>query len=127
MSKDSSERPADPALQVNWNPWLGVLYAFAVFYVAQVLAGLIVAIYPALHHWSGKQSADWLNNSVIAQFIFVLLAETLTVWAVYIFLKRRRAPLSGIALKKPRLADPIYGLAGLPLYLILYVLTVGVV
>lgn len=128
---NASSKTASPALTpaepVPWNPWWGLVFAVLVFYGAQLLAGILISIYPALRHWSNNQANDWLNNSVTAQFIFILIAESLTIGAIYRFLKRYKAGFSAIGLKKPRWADPLYGLAGLPLYLILYLLTVGVV
>ncbi|HEX4774799.1 MAG TPA: CPBP family intramembrane glutamic endopeptidase [Candidatus Saccharimonadales bacterium] len=116
-----------PVEQVPWNPWGGVVFAVLVFYGAQLLAGIVISIYPVLRHWSNNQANDWLNNSVVAQFLFILIAESLTIGAIYFFLKRHKASLKSIKLKRPRWADPLYGLAALPLYLILYLLTVGVV
>ena len=113
---------------VPWSPWLGLVFGFAVFYAAQVLAGLAVSIYPLFRHWTNAQAVDWLNGSVPGQFVFIFIAETLSIAAIYLFLKRRyRLDLSAIGLKRPRWIDGIYGLSAVVPYFVLYALTVGVV
>ncbi|HSX45444.1 MAG TPA: type II CAAX endopeptidase family protein [Candidatus Saccharimonadia bacterium] len=120
--------PAKPKVpEVPWNTWLALVYAVLVFYAAQLIAGLLVSVYPVLRHWNSHQAGQWLNSSVGAQFVFVLVAEALTVGAVYLFLKKHRSRFSIIGLKRPTWTDPFYGLAAVPLYLLLYVLTVGVI
>lgn len=116
----------DTIPQATWNPWLGVIFVFLVFYGAQLAGGLLVLLYTAVHGWSSGQANAWLN-SVTGQFIFILIAESLTVGAIYWFLRRRKLSLSFIGLKKPRWLDAGYALAAVPAYYILYVLTVGVV
>lgn len=129
MSKDSSkpEVQAKQPAQVPWNPVWGLVFAALVFYGAQLLAGILLSIYAGLRHWSVSQATDWLNNSVIAQFIYILLAEAITVYAIFLYLKKYKLTLASIGLKKPRLSDPVYGLAAAPVYFVLYLLTVGVV
>lgn len=125
-SPEANEHTA-AAQKVPWKPWWGVVFAVLVFYGSQILAGIILTFYPDLRRWPAARANDWLNNAVTAQFAFVLMAEVGVVAAIYLFLKRHRAALSSIGLKKPRWADPLYGLAAVPAYFVLYLLTVGVV
>lgn len=113
--------------RVPWNPWWALVFAVVAYYGSQFAAGLLVTIYPGLKHWSTAQATDWLNNSVNAQFIFILLAEVFVVGAVYYFLKRYKASWPAIGLKRPRWHDLAYGLAAVLPYYLLYLLTVGVV
>jgi membrane protease YdiL (CAAX protease family) len=118
----------DPVVSlVSWNPWGGVAFVLLIFFGSQIGAELLVSIYPWLKGWSSSRAFDWLNNAVSAQFVFVLLAETLAVGAIYLFLKRRRLSLATIGLKRPGWRDPLYGLAAVLPYYVLYLLTVGVV
>jgi uncharacterized protein len=123
MSKDSKKPDSVP--RVPWNPWLGLLFVALVFYGAQLASGLLLWIYPSLRHWSGNRTSDWFNT-VPAEFLFILLAEVLTIGAIYWFLRRRQLGLSIIGLKKPRWRDAGYALAAVPVYYLIYVLTVGV-
>jgi membrane protease YdiL (CAAX protease family) len=112
---------------VPWNPWLGVFIVIFVYYAAQILSGILLSVYPGLKHWSQSQALDWLNNSVGAQFVFIVLAEVFSLTALYYFLKRYKVGFSTIGLKRPRLRDPLYGLLAAPVYFVLYGLTVVIV
>lgn len=135
MSNASSKTPpAQPAKQaaagsppVPWQPWAGVLFVFFLYYASQIIAANLLLIYPAFKHWSESRIHDWVNNSVGAQFVFILMAEALTVGGIYLFLRRYRIGFNRIGLKKPRWSDPLYGLAALPAYFVLYVVGVSIV
>jgi membrane protease YdiL (CAAX protease family) len=112
---------------VPWNPWLGVAFVAVLYYVAQLLSAVVLSIYPRAHHWSHSHAVHWLNHSINAQFLFVLLAEGFMLAAVYWFLKCYRSSFSIIGLKRPRWTDPLYGLAAVPVYYVFYLLTIVLV
>ncbi len=112
--------------KVPWSPWLGLGFVIVLYYASQLAGGILVSIYPWLKHWSTSQATDWLTNSVTAQFIFILLAEVSTVGAIYLFLQRRRLSMAMIGFKRPRWRDLAYGLMGVPIYYLLYLVAVGV-
>ncbi len=120
-----SSRSAAPA-SVPWNVWVGLAFIVVVFYMAQLFSGLLLSVYPALRHWSGSQASDWLNNSVSVQFMFILVAEVLTVGAIYLFLRRHKLSLAFIGLRRPRLTDPLWGLLAVPVYYALFGLLLAV-
>jgi membrane protease YdiL (CAAX protease family) len=99
---------------------LGFIVVLSVYGLSQ-LAGLIILIYPAIKHWSGSQSNYWLNHSIYAQFWFVLVAEAVTVGAIFFVLKLYKVDIKGIGLRKPKLQDPLYGIAAFIPYYILYI------
>jgi membrane protease YdiL (CAAX protease family) len=119
---ERAEQADAPA--VNWNPWIGVVFVVLAYYISQVISELTVSIYPALRHWSGSQTADWLQNSIYGQFFFVLLAEGLILGGLYMFLRHYKRDFKTIGLKKPRWVDPLYGLAAAPAYYIAYLIVV---
>lgn len=127
MSLETSEVTVDASPRINWSPWLAVVFVVVVYYVAQYLGALVISIYPALHHWSATQTNGWINSSVWGQFFYVLIAESLTLGSVYLFLKSRKRRLSDIGLVRPKLTDPVWGLAMLPLYFVSYYVIVAVV
>ena len=122
MSTDSIKKVK---AKKTWNPWIAVVVALFAFLGSQVIIGLVLSIYPAIRGWNGSQANNWLNNSIIAQFIFVLLAEALAISIVYFYLKRYKGALKEIGLKKPRWIDPLYGLLALPAYLAIYFFVVN--
>jgi membrane protease YdiL (CAAX protease family) len=112
---------------VPWNPWLAVLFAVILYYLAQLLGGILVSIYPLLQHWNNHQAITWLDNSVLAQFIYILLAESFTIGGLYLFLRHYKVGFGSIGLRRPKGSDISYGLLAVPVYYILYLLTVGIV
>lgn len=112
---------------VPWNPWLGIVYVVLIYYASQIVAGLLLSVYPAFKHWSHPTTLDWVSNSVWAQFFFILMAEAFTLAAIYFFLWRYKAGFSSISLKRPKWSDPFLGLAAIPVYFILYLLAVNVI
>lgn len=119
MSTDSSSS------RVPWNPWLGVVFVVVTYYAAEILAGLVLFVYPALRHWPHSQAMDWLTNSVVAQFLYLLLASGGILAALHLFLKRYDWSFAGIGLKRPRWRDLAYGLMAVPVYYLLYLVTIG--
>ncbi|HUA13603.1 MAG TPA: type II CAAX endopeptidase family protein [Candidatus Sulfotelmatobacter sp.] len=122
MSNDSE----NVALKATWNPWIGVIVALVALLGSQIIIGLVLSIYPAFEHWNSAAANNWLNNSILAQFLFVLLAEGLAIGIVYLYLRRHKNALKAIGLRRPKWVDPLYGLLGLPAYLVIYFALVNV-
>lgn len=125
---ESPEQPSDSEFSaINWSPWLGVVFVVIIFYASQIIAGLGISIYPALQHWTTSEANAWLSDSVFAQFLYILLAESIAIAALWRFLKLFRSNFAAIGLLKPRWRDIGYGLLAIPAYYIIYLLTVGLV
>lgn len=120
LQPDSPLKPKTSNLSVVWNPWLAVLFVVVTYYASQLLGGLAVSIYPALQHWSNTQTTDWLNNSVLAQFFYIVIAETLSVGSLWLFLRKNKISLSQIGLRRPKWSDAGWGIAVFPIYLVTY-------
>jgi len=131
VSSDPASAPGTDKPQqeevITWNPWLAVVFVVIVYYVSQLIGGTLISAYPLIKHWSQTRVSDWLNNSVGAQFAYILFAEALTVAAIYLFLRLYKRGFSSIGLRQPRWRDPFYGLAAVPLYFVLYLLSVGLI
>jgi len=117
------ESPLKP-VESNKTPWGAgsALTVVVVTYIVTLFIGTYaISIYPALKHWSQKQANDWLQSSVIAQFFYILLIETLTLWIIYLFIKHRRGKLSQIGLSRAKVTDLGSGVAGFMVYFIIYI------
>jgi membrane protease YdiL (CAAX protease family) len=112
---------------IRWHPLLGVLLVILLYYAAQFAAGLIVSVFAYAHHWTNHQAVDWLNNSVSAQFAYILLAEAFTLGGLYLFLRAYQSNFFTIGLRRPKGSDFLYGLLATPVYYVLYLITIGVV
>lgn len=126
---DQNKKPGADKPQgknVPWNAWLGLLYVLAIYFLSQVV-GLSILIYPALRHWSSQTTSNWVNNSIYAQFFYVLIVEIFTVVAVLQLLKFYKARPKIIGLRRPKRSDPLYGLAAVLIYYPIYFVVVGIV
>jgi membrane protease YdiL (CAAX protease family) len=141
MPNDSSNKPhkAEPhfnptcpaakpvaGVRVPWSPWIAVLYAVAVYFAAQILASLLVVVYPRALGWSKPTITSWLNNSVVAQFWYVLLAEAITFGAIWWFVQWRHTSLRSIGWRGIRWWDIVVTLAGFAAYFVGYVLLLSI-
>lgn len=122
----SVQQPKTRAV-VPWNAWLGVFFVLAVFFGSQLLIGVLISFYPLANNWNQDQTDAWLSDSIPAQFMFILAAEALMVWALYWFLRHYKTPWSAIGLRRPKVSDVFYGIAGFVPYFVLYVIAVSIV
>lgn len=103
-----------------WSPWLAIVFILVVYIFSQVISSIAISIYPLLHHWSSAQANDWIVNSITAQFFYVLVAEALTVVAIYWFMRFRKVSFKALGLTRPRWTDPLWGVLALPVYYIMF-------
>ncbi|MEK7600238.1 MAG: type II CAAX endopeptidase family protein [Patescibacteria group bacterium] len=132
MSNASSEpEPKMPTKSkidiVPWKVAVGLVFAIVTYYAAQIVAGTLVSLYALSKHWTDEQATAWLHDSVVPQFVYILITEALIVGAIYLFLRMYRLGFGAIGLKRPRFEDLLYGLAAVPFYFVLYLVTVGLV
>ena len=126
VTEASKVMPPAVSPKVPWSPWVAVLYAVLVYFAAQILASLLIVIYPHLKGWSRATADSWLNNSILAQFWYVLFAEALTFGAIWWFVRRRKAGLRVIGWRPPRWSDPVYTLAGFFVYFAAYMVLLAI-
>ena len=97
-----------------------MVYAVLVYFAAQILASFIVIVYPHLRGWDRARGTDWLNNTVTAQFWYVLFAEAMTIGATWWFVRRRKGSLRAIGWRRPRWFNVVSALAGFFVYFVAY-------
>ena len=111
---------------VPWGPWMAVLYSLLVYLAAQLIAVLLLSIYPNLRGWANNVANNWLNNSVIAQFWYVLLFYGLSFLATWLFIRYRKGSLRSIGWRRFRWWDPVITLGGFAVYFVGYAILLGV-
>lgn len=104
-----------------------MFFVVALYFIAPIIAGIFITIFPALQGWSEARLQDWLKDSVSAQFFYVLMAEAITIASLLTFLKMYGRKLSDIGLKRPRWKDLGIGLAVYPLYFVMFLLAVIII
>jgi membrane protease YdiL (CAAX protease family) len=114
--------------KVNWSPLEAVGVTIAIYFLGQIIGSLLAYVYPLLRGWSQTQAVDWLQDNVYGQFLTILFVEAVSVWLLYVFLKRRSANFSTIGLKRhPKLSDLGYVVLGFLGYFFIYILIVSIV
>ena len=119
--------PKSKILPVPWNPWIAVLFIGLVYYFSQFFGGAVVSLYPWLMGWNSSQTSVWLNQSVLAQFSYVLIAETFMIAAIYVFLKKFKTNFKLIGLVRPKMKDVGLGLLAAPLYYAVFIVSVFII
>lgn len=113
--------------KAKWGPLAAIIVTLVVYFGSQILAGLLVSIYPAIRGWSNTQIADWLDNSVTGQFVLIVVVEGLALFLLWRFLRWRKATFKDVGLKKPQPADVAWALIGFAMYFIAYILVLSAV
>jgi len=112
--------------EIRWSSFGGVVFVIALFLAAQVIGGLILALYFGLTGASESEITRLYGDSVYVQFGYVLLTEIIVIIGLYLFLKYYKSTFRTIGLKRPRLKDIGYGLlAVLPYYAVFVLVTVA--
>ena len=106
---------------ITWGPLTAIVAVLVIYLLTQLIAAFLIEIYPAIKHWNTTQASQWINNSVAAEFWVTVIIEGLTLYFLYLFLKRRHSNFSSIGLKKhPKLSILLWIAAGFVVYLFTY-------
>jgi sodium transport system permease protein len=109
-----------PLAQTPWGGLTALLVVVLTYVVTLVIGTLVISIYPHSQHWTNAQANAWLQKSVLAQFGYVLLVETLTLAAIFLFIRWRKGSLRVVGLTKPRAQDIGPALLGFVAYFAIY-------
>ena len=112
---------------IPWGPVTAIVVVIVIYFLSQILAGVIISIYPLVHHWSQEQAVRWVNSSIAAQFVNIAIIDAVAIWLIRKFLKRRQAGFRLIGLKKPRLKDLGYAIGGFVAYILALIAVFAVV
>jgi membrane protease YdiL (CAAX protease family) len=113
--------------KAKWGPVAAVIVTIIVYFVSQLGAGLLLFIYPALQHWNQAQINHWLDTSAVSQFALIALAEGITLYLLWLFLRSRKATFRDLGLRMPVLRDIGYAVLGFAAWLLLYMVIVSFV
>jgi membrane protease YdiL (CAAX protease family) len=99
---------------------MAVGYSLLLYVMAEVLGSLLVVMYPHLRGWNKATAGYWLDHSIVAQFLFVLVADTLTFGGLWWYMRLRKATWRSIGWRWIRWKDPLYTLGGYLVYFLAY-------
>lgn len=121
MQEDTPLKPTKK-LFYKRDPVTTPVLVLLVFFISQIAAGLLVSLYPAYKNWTSEQGVAWLEESVIAKFLYILLAEIFVVWIVLKLIKAIRVTRTMIGLIRPVSRDVVYALAGYGVYFVSFLI-----
>ena len=100
---------------------LVVFNTVVIFILSQFIAAFVVMALASVFH-GNSASASVLDDSIAAQFFYVLIAESLSVWLVLKLIQRRGLKLLAIGLgRKPTWGDATKAVVGFLVYYALLV------
>lgn len=117
--------PAKPKAKGMYGPGQTVVISLLVYFLSQVLAGLVIYSIPMARHWAQAQQDVWLQNPWVT-FCFILLAETFTLTILYQFMKARRITFKNLGLNKPKARYISYALGAYALYFVIYLASLAI-
>lgn len=108
------------------DPLTSIFLLAAVFFFSQLLAAVLVSLYPTFRNWTDAEGTAWLE-SIPGKFVFMLIAEAFAIYATVQLVKLSKNSLKKIGLVWPKFRDIGWALIAYGLYFIAYLLVVGVV
>ena len=126
---DQSAQPAPVQPPQNtkpsgmYGPWKTILITLFVYFSAQILAGLVIYAIPSLKHWTQARQDVWLQNPWVT-FVYIIVAEALTLVILYKFMKARKVTFKALGLNKPKAAFIGYTLGAYALYFVVYIVSI---
>jgi membrane protease YdiL (CAAX protease family) len=109
LSPDASVAP--------WGPAAAILGTIFLYVFAQLAGGFVASIYPRLKGWSYDQRINWLTNTIVGQFWYVVVVEALTLITLFWYIKRRQGTPAQLGLTRPKLIDVAYAVGGFIAYI----------
>lgn len=110
----------------SWGLLMSVVLTVIVYFAAQLIAVVCIAATLRLMGWDGSRMEQWLNEATVAQFLYIALAEALTVGAIVWLLRRRHIRLGQIGWGRPRVQHFGTALAWFGVYFVSYIVVAGV-
>lgn len=113
------EKPKKPAKPFPVSPIVGILFVVGAYFVSMLIGGFVVGVMPAFLGWSQARISGWLEESLSAQFLYVLSADLVMVTFLWIIMRQQKFTLRDIGLLRPRVMDFVISIcAWLPYFVI---------
>lgn len=127
-SRPATDTSAALPKKYHWTPVAAIAWVLVGFAILPVVASVIITLVPHLLGWDSVRADEWLLNSPVANFLFVLFSEVLTVVVIAWFIAHRKASFRQVmALKRPAFTDVGYAIAGIIVYFVLFVVALFLV
>lgn len=136
MLNASSKEPKAPTPQPEagtteglrpWGAAAAILLTIIGFVASQLLAQIVISVLPSVFGWSTAEANQWLKTP-LANFMYVLLAESLIIGLVVWFVRKHKADFwQAVGLRRPNKWDLPVSLLGFLCYIVVYAVVLMVV
>lgn len=126
LASKASDRPTISKPFFRNDPATSVILLFLVFLVSQLVAALLVSLYPAIRDWTQQEGVAWFE-SITGRFVYIVIAEILAIFSTLQLVKKAKVSLGRIGLVWPRMRDIGWALISYGLYFLVYLAVVIVV
>ncbi len=103
----------------GYGPVSAILVTLAIYFGTQIIAGIFVGLFLYLTGKTSAEITDLVSNSVSVGFSFMLIAELLSLWFLWSFLRYRKISFSEIGIKKPSFENILYAIPAYGVYFII--------
>ncbi len=127
MEAENKQKVVKPEVAKSkgmYGPWQTVAITLLVYFLAQILAGLVIYAIPSIRHWSQASQDIWIQNPWVT-FSFIFLAEAFTLTILYKFMKARQVTFKSLGLNRPIGAFLAYALGAYVLYFVIYLVSLA--
>lgn len=111
--------------QVNWSPLEAIAITVGIYFVTQLLIGLVIAAYAGIFGVSQEQLSAQLDGSARNQFLLLLTIQASSIGLLYAFLKLRKTAWKAIGWIRPKWRDIGYALGGFGIYFVVYAVIIA--
>ncbi|HSD55696.1 MAG TPA: CPBP family intramembrane glutamic endopeptidase [Candidatus Saccharimonadales bacterium] len=128
LSDSSKPEVATTPKTKTWSPLTAVLIVLASFLLAPAIVQMVLMGIPYLMGWDSFRAEQWLSESPVSSFFYVLLVETLTIGGLYIFTRYKKVSFRKVAaLEKFKARDIGHALLGFLIYFGLFAIALTIV
>lgn len=120
------QKPEEKQRRIGFGPMSAVVVTLGIYFGAQILAILAIAFFAAFQQADREVTSSLIENSILAQFVFILLIEVLSVYLLWLFLGSRQLKWRDIGLRKPKAEHLLYTLPVYAVYFVLALLSVSI-
>lgn len=126
LTEEKNTIPGEPLARktqrpLPWQPFLSVVWTLFLYVATQIVAAYILILGLTLAGWDQDRTLSWLEKAVSAQFLYILLAEALTIYAIVWLVKKRRRHTSAIGWTRLRRVHIWKAMQGFGAYIVLYI------
>lgn len=107
--------------RIGYGPFAAVIVTIVVFFLAQLLVGLVVGLLVLLPGVDAENLQQTMKRSSFAKFASFALVNAVMLWFIWKFLQIRRVSLKSIGLVRPKVDDIWSAVKGYATYFVLFI------